>query len=138
MVVRQGNGARRIAVFGDPNCGFCRRFERDLMALRDVTIYMFLYPILGADSTEKSRAIWCARDPMQAWRGLMIDGTAPPRVLGRCDDGALARNVELGRRHRIGGTPAMVFEDGTRRQGAIDAAELERLLAAHSRPQPRR
>jgi len=138
MVVRQGSGARRIAVFGDPNCSFCRRFERDLMALRDVTIYMFLYPILGPDSTAKSRAIWCTRDPMQAWRALMVEGVAPPRVIGGCDDGALARNVALGQRHRVGGTPFVVFEDGTRRQGALGAAELERLLAAHSRPPTRR
>jgi thiol:disulfide interchange protein DsbC len=138
MVVRQGSGARRIAVFGDPNCSFCRRFERDLMALRDVTIYMFLYPILGPDSTATSRAIWCAPDPMRAWRALMVEGSAPPRLIGRCDDGALARNVALGQRHRINGTPAVVFEDGTRRQGALGAAELERLLAAHSRPAARR
>jgi len=26
MVVKQGSGARRLAVFADPNCGYCKRF----------------------------------------------------------------------------------------------------------------
>ena len=134
MVVKQGSGARRIAVFADPNCGFCKRFERDLLTVKDVTIYTFLYPILGADSNEKSRAIWCAKDPMKAWRDWMIDGVAPPRVIGKCDDAALARNVALGQKHRVNGTPAVIYEDGTRTPAALPAAELEKNLAARSRP----
>ncbi|MCU0969096.1 MAG: DsbC family protein [Rubrivivax sp.] len=133
IVVRQGNGARKLAVFADPNCGFCKRFERDLTSLKDVTIYTFLLPILGADSTAKSRDIWCARDAAKVWRAWMIDGTVPPRVSGACDAAALDRNLELGRKHRVNGTPALVFEDGTRKPGALPAAEVEKLLVAASR-----
>lgn len=133
MVVKQGSGARRIAVFADPNCGFCKRFERDLVNVKDVTVYTFLYPILGADSNEKSRAIWCAKDPMKAWRDWMLDGVAPPKVAGKCDDAALARNVALGQKHRVQGTPAIVYEDGTRTPGAVSAAELEKQLAARGK-----
>src|SRR5512139_3573318 len=104
MVVKQGSGARKMAVFADPNCGYCKRFERDLLTLKDVTIYTFLFPILGADSNEKSRAIWCAKDPMKAWRDWMIDGVQPPKPAGKCDDAALARNVALGQKHRVQGT----------------------------------
>jgi thiol:disulfide interchange protein DsbC len=133
MVVKQGSGARKLVVFADPNCGFCKRFERDLLNVKDVTIYTFLYPILGADSTEKSRAIWCAKDPMKAWRDWMIDGVAPPKVTGKCDDAALQRNLALGQKHRIQGTPAIVYEDGTRSPGALPAAEVEKQLAARSK-----
>ncbi len=52
LVWKQGTGARKLVVFADPNCGYCKKFERDLQAVKDVTIYTFLYPILGADSTE--------------------------------------------------------------------------------------
>ena len=62
IVIKQGNGARKVAVFVDPNCGYCKRFERDLAAVKDLTVYNFLLPILGPDSTAKSRAIWCAKD----------------------------------------------------------------------------
>ena len=128
--IKQGSGARKLVVFSDPNCGYCKRLERDLLAIKDVTIYTFLYPILGPDSTAKSRDIWCAKDIVKTWRGWMIDGSAPAKVTGSCDAAALERNVELGRKYRVNGTPALVFEDGTRRPGALPGAEIEKLLAA--------
>lgn len=130
MVQKQGNGERRIAVFADPNCGYCKRFERDLTKVKDVTIYTFLYPILGNDSVEKSRDIWCAKDPQKAWRDWMVDGKKPPGVTGSCDLTALERNAQLGRRHRVQGTPAIVFVDGTRVPGALTAEQLEKQLVA--------
>jgi thiol:disulfide interchange protein DsbC len=133
MVVKQGSGARKLAVFADPNCGYCKRFERDLLNVKDVTIYTFLYPVLGPDSNEKSRAIWCAKDPAKAWRDWMIDGVAPPKLLGKCDDAAIARNVALGQKHRVQGTPALVYEDGTRVPGAVSAAEIEKQLKLSSK-----
>ena len=129
IVYKQGSGARKLAVFADPNCGYCKRFERDLLTLKDVTIYTFVYPILGPDSNVKSRDIWCAKDSGKAWRSWMIDGVAPTKVMGQCDTAALDRNVEFGRKYRVQGTPALFFEDGTRRPGALPAAEVEKLLA---------
>ncbi|MFO1326931.1 MAG: DsbC family protein [Rubrivivax sp.] len=130
IVYKQGSGARKMAVFADPNCGYCKRFERDLLALKDVTIYTFVYPILGPDSNVKSRDIWCAKDPAKAWRTWMIDGTVPTKAMGQCDTAALDRNVEFGRKYRVQGTPALFFEDGTRRPGALPGAEVEKLLVA--------
>jgi thiol:disulfide interchange protein DsbC len=129
MVVKQGTGARRVAVFADPNCGYCKQFERTLLALPDVTIYTFLYPILGPDSQSKSRAIWCSKDAMKTWRSWMLDGTVPPRMMGECDVQALARNTTFGRKYRINGTPAIVFEDGQRSAGALSAADLSKRVA---------
>ena len=130
LVMKQGNGSRKLVVFGDPNCGYCKRFERDLAKLQDVTIYTFLYPILGADSNAKSRDIWCAQDNAKVWRAWMVDGVTPPKAMGKCDTAALDRNVEFGRKHRVQGTPAVVFEDGTRVPGAISLDALEKNLAA--------
>jgi thiol:disulfide interchange protein DsbC len=130
MVVKQGSGARRLAVFADPNCGYCKRFERDLLKVKDVTVYTFLYPILGPDSNAKSRDIWCAKDPAQTWRDWMIDGKTPPKAGGSCDTGALDRNVALGQKHRVNGTPGLFFENGVRKPGALPAAQVEQLLAA--------
>jgi thiol:disulfide interchange protein DsbC len=133
IVIKQGNGARKVAVFADPNCGYCKRFERDLAAVKDVTVYTFLLPILGPDSTAKSRAIWCAKDGGKAWRAWMLDGAAPEPAKTGCDTAALDRNLEFGRKHKVNGTPAVLFEDGTRKPGAIPAEMLERLLAQASR-----
>ena len=132
MVQRQGSGARKMAVFVDPNCGYCKRFERDIASVKDVTIYTFLIPILGADSTAKSRDIWCAKEPMRAWRDWMLDAVVPAKAMGKCDDAAIERNLAFSRAHRINGTPAVIFEDGTRKPGALPKAEVERLLVAAS------
>ena len=134
MVVKQGSGARRMAVFADPNCGYCKRFERDLLTVKDVTIYTFLYPVLGPDSNEKSRAIWCSKDSMKTWRAWMIDGVAPPKAAAGCNVEAVERNSAFGRKHRINGTPAIIFEDGKRVPGAMPAAEVEKRLAEAARP----
>ncbi|MDP1651070.1 MAG: DsbC family protein [Rubrivivax sp.] len=132
MTQRQGSGARKLAVFVDPNCGYCKRFERDLVTIKDVTIYTFLMPILGPDSSVKSKDIWCAKEPMRAWRDWMLDGVVPPKTAGKCDTAAIERNLAFSRANRINGTPAVFFEDGTRKPGAIPGVELERLLVAAS------
>ena len=129
FTIVRGNGKRRLAVFEDPNCGYCKRFERDLQKVDNVTIYMFLYPILGADSGDKSKAIWCAKDQGKAWQDWMVRDQSPPAPAAGCDATALARNVELGRHHKITGTPTLIFIDGNRVPGAIDTKQVEKLLA---------
>lgn len=130
MVQKQGNGSRRLVVFADPNCGYCKRLERDLLQVKDVTIYTFLLPVLGPDSTVKSRDIWCARDAQKSWRAWMLDGVTPPKSMGTCDTAAIDRNLEMGKKYKVQGTPAVVFEDGTRSPGAIPAAQIEKQLAS--------
>lgn len=131
MVWKQGNGSRRVAVFADPNCGYCKKFERDLQQVKDVTVYTFLIPILGGDSPEKSANIWCAKDNMRVWREWMIDGKVPPRSMGACET-PIARNMALSRKHKINSTPSVIFEDGTRVPGAVGAEEFEKQLVASS------
>lgn len=130
IAIRQGNGSRKMAVFVDPNCGYCKRFERDMLTVRDVTIYTFLMPILGPDSVVKSRDIWCAKEPARAWRAWMIDGVTPAKAAAGCDTAAVDRNLAFSRSNRINGTPALFFEDGTRRPGAISAEAVDKLLVA--------
>ncbi|MEO8524384.1 MAG: DsbC family protein [Caldimonas sp.] len=130
MVWKQGTGERKLVVFADPNCGYCKKFERDLQAVKDVTVYTFLYPILGGDSPEKSKAIWCAKDNTKAWREWMLKGT-PVTNSAECDASALQRNFAFGKKHRINGTPGLVFEDGSSRAGAMDTDAIEKMLVAN-------
>jgi thiol:disulfide interchange protein DsbC len=129
FTIVRGNGKRKLAVFEDPNCGYCKRFERDMLKVNDVTVYLFLMPILGADSTEKSRQIWCAKDRAKAWNDMMVNDKAVARPMGACDSAALTRNVEFGRKYRITGTPTMIFANGKRVPGAVAAADVDKLLA---------
>jgi thiol:disulfide interchange protein DsbC len=130
FVIVRGNGKRKLAVFEDPNCPYCRRFEHDLQKVDNVTVYMYLYPILGPDSTDKSRNIWCSRDKARAWQDWMLKGEAAPKAEGSCDVNPLARNIEFGKQHKITGTPTLIFANGSRVPGAIGTAEIEKLLAA--------
>jgi len=129
FVVVRGKGERKLAVFEDPNCGYCKRFERDLQKVDNVTIYMFLFPVLGADSMEKSKAIWCAKDRGAAWLDWMLREQAASAAPANCDTAAVVRNAELGRKHKITGTPTLIFSNSTRVPGAIDSKRVEQLLA---------
>jgi thiol:disulfide interchange protein DsbC len=124
----RGNGKRRLAVFEDPNCGYCKQFERDLTKVDNVTIHLFLYPVLGPDSHVKSRAIWCDKDKVKSWNDWMLNGVKPQGA--DCDAAPIVRNVEFGRKHNITGTPTLIFADGSRAPGAIPANEVEKRLAA--------
>jgi thiol:disulfide interchange protein DsbC len=126
----RGNGKRTLAVFSDPNCPYCKRFEKDLAKVDDVTIYTFLYPVLSQDSHDKSRAVWCSADKSKAWNELMLNNTVP--AAARCDT-PIEKILEFGRKYRITGTPTLVFANGERVPGAIPAERIEKLLAQNAR-----
>lgn len=128
LVWKNGTGKRRIAVFADPNCGYCRRLEAALQELKDVTVYTFLIPILGGDSPEKTRAVWCAKDRTATWLSLMLKNEQPPKPGASCDMAAIERNLTLSRKIHVTGTPAILLEDGNRISGAVGAVELEKRL----------
>jgi len=124
----KGDGKRVIAVFEDPNCGYCKRLRQTTLKNMDnVTIYTFMYNILSDDSFVKSKNIWCAPDRAKAWDDWMINGKAAPVAAASCEtpnDKVLA----LGQQMKITGTPAIFFTDGTRIPGAVDQATLEKKL----------
>ena len=130
FTIVRGNGKRKMAVFQDPNCPYCKRFEKDMLKVDNVTVYMFLYPILGPNSADKARQIWCSRDKDKVWENWMTkDQAIPGPGPAVCDTGAIARNLEFGKKIRISGTPTIFFTDGTRVPGAVPAAQVEKLLA---------
>lgn len=124
----RGNGSRKIALFEDPNCGYCKRLHRDLQGATDLTMYVFLYPILSPDSMEKSKAIWCSADPGQLWLDHMVKEAV---ISGdtKCAT-PIDQNLALGQSKKITGTPTIIFENGDRVPGAIPLADLEKKLAA--------
>ena len=124
--VVQGKGERHIAVFADPNCGYCKRFERDMQSVDNVTMHVFLIPILSPDSVEKSRNIWCAKDQAKAWQDYMLKGEKSTSAT--CDTKALERNLAFAHKYKITGTPTIVFTDNTRVPGAISAKDVEKRL----------
>lgn len=132
IVTKKGDGSRKIAVFSDPNCGYCKRFEKELEKVSNITVYTFLYPILGPDSHEKAQNIWCAKDRNKVWHDWMVKNTTPHAA--KCDDLVTARNLAFGQPHQINGTPAIILENGRRVAGAVEAPALEEMLNAAKKP----
>lgn len=121
----KGDGKRVIAVFEDPNCGYCKRLRQTtLKEVDNVTIYTFMYNILSEDSFVKSKNIWCAPNRNKAWDDWMINGKLPPTAPASCES-PNDEIAELGKKMRITGTPAIFFSDGSRIPGAIDLKSLE-------------
>ena len=119
----RGNGKRVLYTFEDPNCGYCKKQQQELVKLNDVTIYTFLWPILSPDSHEKSRAIWCAKDRAKAWDDLMLRGVAPQNE-AKCDT-PIDKNMALARRFGAQGTPAVFMADGRMLGGYVPAEKIE-------------
>ncbi|HEY8607008.1 MAG TPA: DsbC family protein [Noviherbaspirillum sp.] len=125
----KGNGKRVIAVFEDPNCGYCKRFRQTLNEMDNVTVYTFMYNILSEDSVTKSRNIWCSSDRAKAWDDWMIRNRQPEAAPANCST-PHEKVFALGQKLRVTGTPTIFFTDGTRIPGAVDAKALEAKLAS--------
>jgi len=121
----RGKGERRLAIFEDPNCGYCKQLRRTLQDVDNVTIYTFLYPILAPDSADKARDVWCSADPARAWDDWMLRGKVPA---GADCANPIQEVLALGRKLMVQGTPALFFTDGSRVSGAVPRATLEARL----------
>ena len=123
----RGEGSRHIAYFTDPRCPYCKRLDQELTKIDDVTVHVFLIPIISPESAPLSKAVWCSPDRAKAWLDLMLNDVTPAPVKGTCD-APLEKNIAFSRKHRINATPTLIFADGRRVGGALPAAELTKLL----------
>lgn len=124
-----GSGTRRLFVFSDPDCPFCRQLEPQLAKLSNVQIFVFPFPLVGLHAHARivSETLWCQHDRATAWRQYLLGGAAPAPAT--CDN-PISRNLALGERLQVLGTPALVFEDGAVVPGAVSAERIEAQLAA--------
>lgn len=120
----RGNGSRQLAIFSDPNCGYCKRLEKSLQQLDNVTLYTYLIPILSPDSTQKAKQIWCSSDPYKSYTDWMINGISPSGK-GDCAT-PLDKNLALAKTYGITGTPTLFFTDGSRFPGAVQITDIEK------------
>jgi len=129
----KGNGSRKVAIFSDADCPYCRKLEPELEKLTNVTIYTFLYPIEGLhpDAVPTSKRIWCESDRLKAWKAYMLRGEMP-KAKGDCPN-PVDETIELGSKLRVSGTPTIIFENGQRVPGLVPAEKLDQMLNAASR-----
>lgn len=120
----RGNGKRQLAIFSDPNCPYCKTLEGNLAKLNDVTIYTFIYPI-KAQSILPSKQVWCSSNKEYAWKNLIQSGIKPTAA-ANCET-PIDRNLELGKKLGLHGTPAIIFSNGYVAMGAYPAEEIEKI-----------
>lgn len=123
----RGNGKRLLYTFEDPNCGYCKKLQGELVKLNNVTIYTFLLPIVSPpDSVEKAKAVWCSKDRGKAWDDLMSKGTVPSDV--KTCDTPIEKSIQLAQRFGVRGTPAVYLADGQQIGGYLPFDKLEQAL----------
>ncbi len=124
--IQRGNGKRVMAMFSDPYCPYCKRFEKTLQEIDDVTVYVFMFPIIQPRNADHSKAVWCSPDRAKAWIDLALDGKVPAAA-PTCDN-PVDKTLALGRSLRVQSTPTIILADGERFAGAIGAADLRKVL----------
>jgi thiol:disulfide interchange protein DsbC len=127
--VVHGNGKREVYLFEDPDCPYCRKLEEQLPKVNDVTFHVFLFPLtaLHPKAYEHALGIWCSKDRAKAWSDKMVKGIDPPPA--KCEN-PLDRNIALGDKLHVDGTPTLILANGRPHSGTLTAEELERLLAS--------
>jgi len=128
----KGDGSRKLAVFSDADCPYCRKLEPELAKLDNVTIYVYLYPLpFHKDAARKSKVVWCSADKVKAWEDLMLRNMEPENANADCPN-PIEANLALGQKLHVQGTPAIIFANGKRVPGYVPAEKLEQMLAAAS------
>ena len=132
--IQRGNGKRQLAMFSDPYCPYCRRFEQTLLQIDDITIYVFMYPVIRPELADHSRAVWCSKDRAKAWLELAsLERPKVPAAAPTCTN-PVDKVLELGRSLRVNGTPTLYFANGERAGGGMEVSLLRRKLDESVRP----
>jgi thiol:disulfide interchange protein DsbC len=124
--VQRGNGKRVLVMFSDPYCPYCTKFEQTLQQINDITVYVFMFPVIRPDLADHSKAVWCSSDRAKAWLDLAIR-SKPPANSASCDN-PVEKNLQLGQKLGVNSTPTLYLANGERVAGAMQPADLRKML----------
>jgi len=124
--VQRGNGKRVLVMFSDPYCPYCAKFEQTLQQINDITVYVFMFPVIRPELAEHSKAVWCSADRAKAWLDLAMR-SKPPSGSAACDN-PIEKNLQLGRKLGVNSTPTLYLSNGERIAGGMQAADLRAML----------
>lgn len=124
--VVRGAGKRTLAVFSDPYCPYCKRFEAELAKLDNVTIYYYMYPVIRPELADHSKSAWCSKDRVKAWLDL-AQNHRQPSAPANCAN-PIDKVLELGRSLDVGSTPTVFVANGERLPAGMSADRLSAVL----------
>jgi len=124
----EGTTKARIYVFTDVDCGYCRRFHRDVPALNrsgvEVRYLAFPRTGIGSESYDRIVTAWCSADRNTAMTRLKRGEVLASR---NCVN-PVAEQFQLGERIGIQGTPTILLESGMVIPGYIPVGDLLRQI----------
>jgi thiol:disulfide interchange protein DsbC len=124
--IQRGSGRRTLVMFSDPYCPYCQQFEKTLLKVDDITVYVFMYPVIRPQNADHSVAVWCSPDRAKAWLDLALLHKRPDAPAS-CDN-PVEKNLELGRALRVNSTPTLIFANGEKVAGGLPGQDLVDLL----------
>jgi len=124
--IQRGNGRRVVAMFSDPHCPYCRQFEQTLQKIDDITVYVFMFPVIRPELADHSKAVWCSPDRGKAWLDLAMNGKLPAASPACANP--VEKNLDLGHRLGVSATPTLIFANGERISGGLQVADLTEQL----------
>jgi thiol:disulfide interchange protein DsbC len=124
--IQRGGGKRVLAMFSDPYCPYCKQFEQTLQQMDDITVYVFMYPVIRPELADHSKAVWCSPDRAKAWLDLALRGK--PAAAGASCETPVEKNLELGRSLGVSATPTLILPNGDKISGGMQASDLRELL----------
>ena len=124
--VQRGNGKRVLVMFSDPYCPYCTKFEQTLQQIDDITVYVFMFPVIRPERADHSKAVWCSADRAKAWLDLAMR-SKPPSGSASCDN-PIEKNLQLGRKLGVNSTPTLYLSNGERIAGGMQAADLRAMM----------
>ena len=124
--IQRGDGRRTLVMFSDPYCPYCQQFEKTLLQIDDITVYVFMYPVIRPQAADHSKAVWCSPDRARAWLELAIDHKRPAAAPD-CDN-PVEKNIQLGRSLRVNSTPTLILANGEKVSGGLSAKALQDVL----------
>jgi thiol:disulfide interchange protein DsbC len=124
--IQRGNGRRTLVMFSDPYCPYCQKFEQTLQKVDDITIYVFMYPVIRPQNADHSKAVWCSPDRSKAWLDLALQHRRPASPAS-CDN-PVEKNLELGRALGVNSTPTLILANGERIAGGLPLDDLQDVL----------
>ena len=124
--VQRGNGKRVLVMFSDPYCPYCRQFENTLQQIDNITVYVFMFPVIKPDLADHSKAVWCSPDRAKAWLDLALRHQPPPAKTSCANP--VEKNLQLGHKLGVSSTPTLYLANGERVAGALQAADLRAML----------
>jgi thiol:disulfide interchange protein DsbC len=129
--VKVGSGKNTIVEFTDPDCSHCRTASSFLGQRKDVTRYIFFFPLpMHQDAENKIKYIFCAADRVKAYENAM-QGKLDDQKYEKCSKPEAAELLELhkqiGQKMRISGTPFFII-NGKKSVVGANIPEIEEAL----------